>query len=124
MTEIAIQPNMRMIWTAMKLFRVPITHEYIQNLTEFDLQFIDVSTALDNPKFYEKIKNTFYDEEFDEYANEAEEDELTEEEKAIMEQVMNKGLSERNEDVFTEEYDDFLPIQDVVEDPNDWEEVE
>ena len=124
MTEIAIQPNMRMIWTAMKLFRVPITHEYIQNLTEFDLQFIDVSTALDNPKFYEKIKNTFYDEEFDEYANEAEEDELTEEEKAIMEQVMNKGSSERNEGVLTEEYDDFLPIQDVVEDPNDWEEVE
>ena len=111
-----------MIWTAMKLFRVPITHEYIQNLTEFDLQFIDISTALDNPKFYEKIKNTFYDEEFDEYANEAEEDELTEEEKAIMEQIMKQNLSERSSDTTVE--DGFIPIQDVDEDPNDWEEVE
>ena len=110
-----------MIWTAMKLFRVPITHEYIQNLTEFDLQFIDVSTALDNPKFYEKIKNTFYDEEFDEYANEAEEDELTEEEKAMMEQIMKQSSSDTTSDSTN---DDFIPLQEVEEDPNDWEEVE
>ena len=65
MQEIAIQPQMRKIWMAMKLFRVPMTHPFIQNLTEYDLDFIDWSTSLDNPKFFEKIKNTFYDDEYD-----------------------------------------------------------
>lgn len=57
----------------MKLFNVPITHEYIQNLTEFDLDFIDWSTALDDPKFREKLENVFYDPDFDSWAEEDEE---------------------------------------------------
>lgn len=109
----------------MKLFGVPITHEYIQNLTEFDLQFIDVSSALDNPKFYEKIKNTFYDEEFDEYANQAEEDELTEEERAMMEQIMRQQGAGEKKCLDEVPDEDFLPIQDeTIEDPDDWEDVE
>lgn len=58
---------MRKIWTAMKLFQVPINHPYIQNLTSFDLSFIEWSTALDDPKFRAKMENTFYDEDFDEF---------------------------------------------------------
>lgn len=53
----------------MKLFQVPINHPYIQNLTSFDLSFIEWSTALDDPKFRAKMENTFYDEEFDEFWN-------------------------------------------------------
>ena len=52
---------------AMKLFRVPINHPYIQSLTSFDLAFIEWSSALDDPKFRAKMENTFYDEEFDEF---------------------------------------------------------
>lgn len=121
MQDIAIQPTMRMIWTAMKLFNVPITHEYIQNLTEFDLEFIEMSTALDNPKLREKILNTVYDEEFDDYANEVEDEELTEEERKMMEEIMSK------QGVKTEDVEDksFVPLsEDTMEDPDDWEDVE
>lgn len=124
MQDIAIQPTMRMLWRAMKLFRVPITHEYIQNLTEFDLEFIEMSTALDDPKLREKILNTVYDEEFDDYANEVEEnDDLTEEERKMMEEIMSKQKSK--EDV---EDDGFVPIESSEEyqgeDPDDWEDVD
>ena len=116
---------MRKIWMAMKLFHVPITHEYIQNLTDFDLEFIDLSTALDDPRVFEKLQNTFYDDDFDEYADEAEDDELTEEEKAMMEEIMKKN-SKENEN----QTDDFTPVENMKEDttnfdnPDDWEEVE
>lgn len=123
MQDIAIQPTMRMIWEAMKLFRVPMTHEYIQNLTEFDLQFIEMSTALDNPRLREKILNTVYDEDYDDYEKESEEDSLTEEERAIMEEIMSKQGVHNNE---TAE-DSFIPLGEdkpIDEDPDDWEEVE
>lgn len=65
----------------MKLFQVPISHPYIQNLTSFDLDFIEYSTLWDNPKVREKLQNTFYDEDFDEWADETEA--LTPEEEAL-----------------------------------------
>ena len=65
----------------MKLFRVPINHPYIQNLTNFDLDFIEYSTLWDDPKIREKLQNTFYDDEFDEWADETEP--LTPEEEAL-----------------------------------------
>lgn len=54
----------------MKTFQVPINHPYIQNLTSWDLEFIEVSTALDNPKIREKLQNTIYDDDFDDYWDE------------------------------------------------------
>jgi hypothetical protein len=51
----------------MKLFQVPINHPYIQNLTSFDLNFIEWASAMDNPEFMQKMQNTFYDEEFDDF---------------------------------------------------------
>lgn len=106
----------------MKLFKVPITHEYIQNLTEFDLQFIEMSTALDNPRLREKILNTIYDEDYDEYEKESEEEELTEEERAMMEEIMSKHGVHDNDSV----KDSFQPLGESAtdEDPDDWEEVE
>lgn len=112
MEEIANQPTMRMIWKAMKLFNVPITHEYIQNLTAFDLQFIEMESALDDPELRDKILNTFHDEEFDEFEKEVEEEELTEEERKLMEQIM-------------EEHNSDNEVEDTpVDDPDDWEEID
>lgn len=44
-----------------------MTHPSIQSLTEADLSFIEWSTALDDPKLREKIENTVYDDDFDEW---------------------------------------------------------
>lgn len=112
---------MRMIWTAMKLFNVPITHEFIQNLTEFDLEFIEMSTALDNPKLRDKILNTVHDEEFDDYADEVHGEELTEEERKMMEEIMSKQGHEP-----VAEEDDYIPLQETedYQDLDDWEEVD
>lgn len=106
----------------MKLFGVPITHKYIQDLTEFDMYFIDCSSALDDPKIYDKIKNTVYDEEFDEYANSTE-DELTDEER----EEMNKILGIKTESENPSSNEDFMPIQsetNPIESSDDWEEVD
>lgn len=65
----------------MKTFNVPITHPYIQGLTEFDLNFIDWSAALDDPKLREKIENTVYDDDFDSWFNEQLENEIADGEK-------------------------------------------
>lgn len=65
----ASQPLMRKLWLAMKTFNVPITHPYIQQLTDFDLEFISWSTRFDDPKVLDKYRNTVYDDEFDEWWN-------------------------------------------------------
>lgn len=67
MQEVALQPQMRKLWRAIKLFGVPITHPYIQQLTDFDLDFLEWSAAYDNPKFREKMQNTVYDDDFDDF---------------------------------------------------------
>lgn len=69
MGDLASQPLMRKLWLAMKTFNVPITHPYIQQLTDFDLEFISWSTRFDDPKVLDKYKNTVYDDEFDEWWN-------------------------------------------------------
>ena len=106
----------------MKLFSVPITHDYIQNLTTFDLEFIEMSTALDNPKLRDKILNTVYDEEFDEYAEEIDNEELTDEERKIMEEIMSK----QGHKTEAEEDEKFTPLGEDKEnsDLDDWEEVD
>jgi hypothetical protein len=59
---------LRELWKAVKFFRVPFTHEFIQDLTEDDIALLEWSTARDNPKFNERIENTVYDDEFDDWA--------------------------------------------------------
>lgn len=65
----ASQPLMRKLWLAMKTFNVPITHPFIQQLTDFDLEFINWSIRFDDPKVLDKYKNTVYDDEFDAWWN-------------------------------------------------------
>ena len=108
----------------MKLFNVPITHEYIQNLTSFDLEFIEMSTALDNPKLRDKILNTIYDEEYDDFEKEVDSEELTKEEKKMMEEIMSKHRVSQSE-----EDNSFIPLSEDIQqvgkyDPDDWEEVD
>jgi len=114
MQQIALQPLMRKIWRAMRTFNVPIDHPIIQNLTEFDLSFIEWSTALDDPKLREKIENTVYDDDFDEWydkcMNESEEAEYTDSEDAPTE-------------VKDDEYADLSESPDDAQ-IDDWEEVE
>lgn len=59
---------LRELWKAVKFFRVPFTHEFIQDLTEDDIALLEWSTARDNPKFNERIENTVYDDEFEDWA--------------------------------------------------------
>lgn len=115
----------------MKLFRVPINHPYIQNLTPFDLNFIEYSELWDNPKVREKLKNTFYDEEFDEWADETEE--LTPEEEALFHEQNENNFGEiedKSETHFISsecsESEDYVSLEseapsDIVD---DWEDVE
>lgn len=113
MQQIALQPLMRKIWRAMRTFNVPIDHPIIQNLTEYDLSFIEWSTALDDPKLREKIENTIYDDDFDEWYN----------------NCMNESDDSKYtdcEDVIPEvSDDDYVDLSESSDDQiDDWEEVE
>lgn len=114
----------------MKTFHVPISHPYIQNLTERDLEFLDWSSALDNPKIYDKVKNTYYDDDFDEYEQEVEGDELTEEELALFGDGNSESVTDINRDINTSNLphdDDYMPMEDDsiqhASNDDDWEEV-
>lgn len=121
----------------MKTFNVPITHPYIQNLTDFDLSFIEWSSLFDNPKILKKFQNTVYDDEFDSWYEEA----LQEEEAAA------NGDDEEDEGTPpaqpTTTQNDEQPLEDdtflnmgeevpldaisghsTVDDPDDWKEVD
>ena len=129
MQKIAMTQTMRQIWEAMKLFHVPMTHEYIQNLNEFDLEFIDWSYALDKPGVMDKLRNTVYDEDFDDYVNEVANDDLTEEEAKMMEDIISKQKDKdytQPEKLPTEEdNDEFTPLDAQNGDNvDDWEDVE
>lgn len=82
----------------MKFFRKPINHPYIQNLTDFDLAFLEVSEILDDPKARDKLMHTFYDDEFDDYFNGGYQQnnayEPTEEELLKMEEALLDDLPE------------------------------
>lgn len=127
MTELALQNTVRLLWEAVKLFRVPFTHPYIQNLTEFDLILINESVKLDNPEYYRKVTNTFFDEDFEEYANEVEDDNLTPEEQAQMEEIIRNHNDTKLDNINKIEHsDDFEDISEEYineEKIDDWEEV-
>lgn len=100
----------------MRTFKVPMTHPYIQGLTEFDLSFIEWSAALDDPKLREKIENTVYDDEFDEWYN----------------SCLDGDVKDEYTDIDSEsqvEYDDYADLSESLNetqlnDYDDWEEVE
>lgn len=136
MGQLASQPLMRKIWLAMKTFNVPITHPYIQSLTEFDLEFIEWSSLFDNPKFLKKFQNTVYDSEFDQWYEEAlqeeeaaagGDDEDEETPPAQPTATQNKTLPP-DDDTFLNMGGE-LPLNAIsghstADDPDDWKEVD
>lgn len=98
----------------MRTFNVPIDHPIIQNLTEHDLSFIEWSSALDDPKLREKLENTVYDDDFDEWyekcMDESGETEYTDSENSLP--IVND--------------DDYVDLSEPLNETkiDDWEEVE
>ena len=124
---------MRKLWKAIKLFHVPMTHPYIQGLTEHDLSFIAWSEALDDPEFVKKLENTYYDDEFEEWANEELSDDTTvtsesdsgEDLDQDLNNLPEKTKSSGSQKLSTLEDNEYIdiPSSDSKE-VNDWEEVE
>lgn len=111
---------------AMKTFHVPINHPFIQQLTDLDLEFLDWSSALDNPKFYNKMKNTYFDDDFDEFEKEVEGDELTEEEQRMFENAQSneRNISQEIQSNNLPQDDDYIPMtEEHATQIDDWEEV-
>lgn len=115
----------------MKLFKVPINHPYIQGLTSFDLEFIELSTLWDDPKIREKLQNTFYDDEYDDWEQEIQP--LSPEEEALFNaQKSTKNVnveSNPTEGVFAQNLtteDDYSSLESTNEVPtsDEWEEDE
>lgn len=115
----------------MKLFKVPINHPYIQNLTNFDLDFIEYSTLWDDPKIREKLQNTFYDDEFDEWADETES--LTPEEEALF-HAQNESKIDKVENISLDSSippelptdDDYIELENDTQSDifDEWEETD
>lgn len=138
MGQLASQPLMRKIWLAMKTFNVPITHPYIQNLTDFDLEFIQWASLFDNPKILKKYQNTIYDDEFDDWYNEAiQEDEAAAAEREGDESdetppaqptATQDGEELPDDDTFLNMGEDTplnaISGQSTADDPDDWKEVD
>lgn len=55
------------LWKASKIFGVPLTHPYIQNLTHYDLELMYYLTIFEDPKVVEKYKNRFVDDSFNDF---------------------------------------------------------
>lgn len=139
MGQLASQPLMRRIWLAMKTFNVPITHPYIQQLTDFDLEFIEWSSLFDNPKILKKFQNTVYDEEFDQWYEEAlqedeaaaqgkENDDEGEETPPAQPTATQGGDLPPDDDTFLNMGSD-MPLKAIsghsmANDPDDWKEVD
>lgn len=96
----------------MRTFNVPIAHPIIQSLTEHDLSFIEWSTALDDPKLREKIENTVYDDDFDEWY-----------ENCIKESAETEYTDSEDNSSDIDEYSDLSEPSKKSE-IDDWEEVE
>lgn len=80
MLDIVQTPLARRLWKVSKLYQLPISDPRIQAINIFDLEFIEYSQVADNPKALDKLKNHFYDDEFDEWAEEFDKEMANEEE--------------------------------------------
>lgn len=58
---------MELLWKASKLYGVPLTHPYLQDLNVYDLQLMKYLTFFENPKNKEQYEKTYIDEDFDDY---------------------------------------------------------
>lgn len=62
-------PKIKRLWKASKIYGVPITDPMLSELNIYDLIFIDYLTYFENPENEHAFKNTYFDDEFNEYFN-------------------------------------------------------
>ena len=66
-----VQTNLaRRIWRACKIFNLPPNDPRIKELTVWDLDFIEYSAIADDPKKLSRLKNYFYDPDYDDWVAE------------------------------------------------------
>lgn len=134
MLEVVQMPLARRIWRISKFFQIPINDERLQNLDVFDLEFYELSMIADDPKKLEKLQNSYYDPEYEEWIEEfeleQEQDESSQDEKSEHStqldmpdeetiEWVNKNHSDSELNNEYDEYDVSLPTDEI----SDWEEV-
>ena len=137
MLEIVQTPLARRMWRISKFFRIPLNDQRIQNLTQYDLEFYELSMIADDPKKLEQLQNSFFDDDFDDYLEEFEQEQQTkkseQDDKLRQSERLelsddetirwaNKNDSTRQESSsgrYEEDYEESLPTDDI----SDWEEV-
>ena len=111
MLDIVQTPLARRLWRISKFYQLPLTDPSIQELDPFDLQFIEYSMIADDPKQLEKLKNYYYDPEFDEWLEEFDEEQKAKTSEADSDNEHNHKYGEEYEEVIAE-----------TENITDWEE--
>ena len=109
MLEIVQMPLARRLWGISKFFRLPLNDERIQSMSEYDLEFYELSQIADDPKKLQQLKEHYYDPEFDEWLEEFEE-----------QQSSHKEPKEDSDSL--EDYD--VSSEKISENTDDWEEIE
>lgn len=67
MLDIVQLPLARRLWKISKLFQLPISHPLIQDMNLYDIDFYELSDIADDPKKLDKLRNTYYDPDFDDW---------------------------------------------------------
>lgn len=109
MLEIVQLPLARRLWGICKFFRLPLNDERIQSLSEFDIEFYELSQIADDPKKLQQLKEHYYDPEFDEWLEEFDQEQSDKTGKSTSEQVNNH-----------EDFEESLTNNET----DDWEEVD
>lgn len=132
-----VQTNLaRRLWKISSYFKIPINDPRIQAMNEFDLAFYEYSMIADDPKLLDRLKNHFYDPEFDDWAEEFDKEQesdgksvwdfseyevkpLDMPDKSMLEYVKS------HQDQNCEDDDDFEDLSAVVStDIDDWEVIQ
>lgn len=111
MLEIVQTPLARRMWRISKFYHLPLNDQRIQDLDIYDLEFIEHSMIADDPKQLEKLKNYYFDPEFDEWLEEFDEEQKSKAPEAEISTEHNHKYGEEYEEVIAE-----------TENITDWEE--
>lgn len=68
--ELAVKPKIQRLWRASKLLGVPIYSEKLNDMNVFDMAFMDWLIYFEDQENVRKYKNSFFDQDFEDYFNE------------------------------------------------------
>lgn len=110
MLDIVQLPLARRLWRVSKFYSLPLNDQRIQDLDPYDLEFIEYSMIADDPKQLNKLKNYYFDPDFDEWLEEFDEEQKAKE----------KAKESQNEDrQYGEKYEEVTADTETID---DWEE--